>query len=104
MTNFKQETMHLIGDHKVDEYYLKYIRDWSVLENPVYSGKGNIDWDVISVVANIDYNEVYGLRCWNGWITFTDTEDWLERDSYGGMEWWAWKRKPSLEKEGIENK
>lgn len=45
MTNFKQETMELIGDHKVDEYYLEYIGCRSV------------------------------------------------------SEWWAWRSKPSLEKE-----
>ena len=98
MTNFKQETMELIGDRKVDEYYLQNIKCWSISEKPLYSGKGNIDWDSI-FVDDLNYDKGYGLQCWSGWITFKDTPDWLERKEYDGMEWWVWRRKPSLEKE-----
>ena len=103
MTNFKQETMELIGDHKVDEYYLEYIGCWSVSENPLYSGKGNIDWYSV-FVGNLNYDKGYGSQYWSGWITFKDTPDWLERESYDGMEWWSWRSKPSLEKERRKNK
>lgn len=47
MTNFKQETMELIGDHKIDEYKLEYMRDWYVSDNHSYTGKGEITWDEI---------------------------------------------------------
>lgn len=98
MTNFKQETLELIGDHEVDEYYLEYIGCWSVSENPLYNGRDEIDWDFI-FVGNLSYDKGYGSQYWKGWITFKDTADWLERESYDGMEWWVWRSKPSLEKE-----
>ena len=98
MTNFKQETMQLIGDHKIDEYKLEYARDWYLSTITSYKGKGEITWDEIQE-SMLSYDESYGAQCWRGFITFKDTPDWLEREEYDGYEWWAWRSKPSLEKE-----
>lgn len=101
MTNFKQETMRLIGDHKIDEYRFEYIRDWYHSNNPIYIGKGEIAWDEIPE-SKLNYDNGYGIQCWRGFITFKDTPDWLEREEYDGAEWWSWRSRPSLEKEKKE--
>lgn len=98
MTNFKQETLERIGDHKVAEYKLEYVRDWTLSENPTYMGSDEIKWDVVTK-SELTYDSGYGCQYWRGWITFKDTPDWLERQEYDGSEWWAWRSKPSLEKE-----
>lgn len=98
MTNFKQETLERIGEHKVAEYKLEYVRDWSLSENPTYMGSGEIKWDAVTK-SELTYDSGYGCQYWRGWITFKDTPDWLERQEYDGSEWWAWRSKPSLEKE-----
>jgi hypothetical protein len=98
MTNFKEETMRLIGDHKIDEYRFEYIRDWYHSNNPIYIGKDKIAWDGIQA-SMLNYDKGYGTQYWRGFITFKDTADWLERESYDGMEWWVWRSKPSLEEE-----
>ena len=110
-TNFKQETMELIGDHKVDEYMLKFSRDWCCSTITSYKGKGEIPWNLPQEVQRYTYQEIpwneiqasmlnydkgYGSQYWKGWITFKDIPDWLEREEYDGAEWWAWRSKPSL--------
>lgn len=103
MTNFKQETLKLIGDHEVDEYFLTYTKDWSISEDPVYKGSGKILWDEITR-DELVYDSGHGTQNWRGFITFKDTPDWLEREEYDGMEWWVWRSKPSLEKVRRKNK
>ena len=98
MTNFKQETMQLIGDHKIDEYKLEYARDWYLSTITSYKGKGEIIWDEIPK-SELNYDRGYGTQYWRGFITFKDTPDWLEREEYDGAEWWSWRSRPSLEKE-----
>lgn len=98
MTDFKQETMELIGNHEVDEYMLKFSRDWHLSTITSYKGKGEIAWDEIPK-SILGYDRSYGTQYWDGWITFKDTSDWLEREEYDGAEWWAWRSRPSLEKE-----
>ena len=98
MTNFKQETIRLIGDHKIDEYKLEYIRDWYHSNNPIYIGKDKITWDEIPE-SMLNYHSGFGTQYWRGFITFKDTPDWLEREECDGAEWWSWRRRPSLEKE-----
>ena len=98
MTNFKQETLGIIGDHEVSEYCFKNIRSWEVIEGCTYRGKDKIDWQAIPE-QELNYDKGYGLWCWQGFITFKDTPDWLEREEYDGTEWWVWRSKPSLEKE-----
>lgn len=98
MANFKQETLNLIGNHEVDEYYLRCIGDWDISEIPVYSGKDSIDWDSIKT-NSLNYDRGFGTQCWDGWVTFKDTNDWLEREEYDGAEWWVWRSRPSLEEE-----
>ncbi|WP_107770857.1 hypothetical protein [Campylobacter concisus] len=103
MTDFKQETIELIGDHKVDEYFLKYKESWGITEDLAYKGKDKIDWDAIPK-PELTYDGGYGTQNWRGFITFKDTPDWLEREEYDGMEWWVWRSKPSLEKVRRKNK
>lgn len=97
MTNFKQETLELIGSHKVDEYMFKFSRDWLCFTITTYKGKEEITWNGIQP-SMLMYDKGYGTQCWKGCITFKDIEDWLERESYDGMEWWAWRNKPSFRK------
>jgi len=98
MANFKQETLDLIGNHKIDEYMFKYSMDWCFSTITSYKGKEEIAWDEIPITMRM-YDKGYGSQYWKGWITFKDTDDWLEREEYDGMEWWSWRSKPSLEKE-----
>lgn len=95
MTNFKQETLELIGDHKIDEYKLEYIGGWYVSDNPSYIGKGEITWDEIPK-SMLSYDRGFGTQYWRGFITFKDTPDWLEREEYDGSEWWSWRSRPYL--------
>lgn len=95
MTDFKQETMELIGDHKIDEYKLEYARDWYLSTITSYKGKGEIPWDEIQA-SMLNYDKSYGTQYWRGFITFKDTPDWLEREEYDGSEWWAWRSRPYL--------
>ena len=49
MTNFKQETLALIGDHKIDEYMFKFSRDWHLFTITSYKGKEGIALDVVGL-------------------------------------------------------
>lgn len=98
MTNFKQETLALIGDHKIDEYMFKFSRDWHLFTITSYKGKEGIALDEILAIMRM-YDNGYGLRHWKGWITFKDTSDWLERKEDDATQWWVWRSRPSLEKE-----
>jgi len=106
MTNFKQETLELIGDHKIDEYKLEYARDWYLSTITSYKGKGEIPWDEIPK-SMLSYDRGFGTQYWRGFITFKDTPDWLEREEYDGSEWWSWRSRPYLtqdEREKLDEK
>lgn len=95
MTNFKEETMRLIGDHKIDEYRFEYIRDCYHSNNPIYIGKDKIAWDEIPE-SELNYDRGYGVQYWRGYVTFKDTLGWFERDTNDGAEWWSWRSRPYL--------
>jgi len=97
MQNFKEETMELIDGLKVREYRL--IRNnygTAFKKNIVLSGEDEINWNKLPNEDILFYDNGYGIAYWDGWITFKDTSDWLERKEYDGSEWWEWQRKPSL--------
>lgn len=58
------------------------------------SGKGEIDWDTLSMVSNnIVYESGYGIQTWDGYIVFEDGT-WLGREEYDGSEWWRYNKAP----------
>lgn len=107
MTNFKQETLDLIGDKEIVEYRLRAIHKFNnvfkvdgkkVKGDVVFEGKGNtIPWDRMEDVTHLvnGYDGGYGSDNWAGWITFSDGS-WIERATYDGSEWWEAKRLPTL--------
>lgn len=66
MTNFKQETLALIGDHKIDEYMFKFSRDWYLLTITSYKGKEEIALDEILAIMRM-YDNGDGSQRWKGW-------------------------------------
>lgn len=97
--NFKDETIKMIGTLQVDEYYLKYLGTTFDEEGiQVYSGTDDINWDEIPN-EYLEYYAGYGNQEWYGWITFKDSNSWLERNEYNGAEWWSIYSKPSLKDE-----
>lgn len=97
--NFKDETIEMIGTLQVDEYYLKYYGTAFDEEGTqVYSGTDDINWDEIPE-EYLEYDDGYGIQYWDGWITFKNSPDWIERVEYDGSERWMDRMKPSLQNE-----
>ena len=97
--NFKDETIERIKSRQVREYYLEYLGSTFEKEGvQVYKGKGDINWDKIPS-EYLEYYAGYGTQYWDGWITFKDSNSWLERVEYDGSEWWSEYSKPSLQNE-----
>lgn len=97
--NFKDETIERIKGRQVYEYYLEYLG--SAFEEAgvqIYKGKGDINWDNIPK-EYLEYYAGYGTQYWDGWITFRDSNSWLERVEYDGSERWSEYSKPSLQNE-----
>ena len=59
-------------------------------------GRGQIPWEVFSRLADFNYDSGYGSQEFDGWITFKNTDAYIQRDDYDGSEWWAVVRRPKL--------
>jgi len=97
--NFKYETIIEIGNHRVDEFSLIYCQDWFAEPSPEYYGEGDIVWSKIPR-KYLKVPKKAEFTYWMGWITFKDTNKWLELGDvgYDGEKWiWREGNKPSLE-------
>ena len=124
MANFKEETINAIkslaknthNEHlEIDELCV-YLCGGSGRGYYDQIG-GEIDWDKMAEGLNLkdeetseeeiwEYDDGYGLQVFDGWITFKNSNYWIERKEYDGSEWWEYISKPSLEeirKEREEN-
>lgn len=125
MANFIDETEFLIKkyfgeDYEIDELritfdcfnYTDEYRDLepetTVLDDDMpyqsaYIQKGGkIDWVRMSQYFGVDlktydYDDGYGTQEFGGWITFKNSNKWLQRYEYDGSEGWNIEKKPSLE-------
>ena len=94
--NLKEETLEVIGSREVDEYHLVYLgTSFEEEGTQIYNGKGDINWDTIPQ-EYLEYYAGYGTQYWDGWVTFKDSNSWIERNEYDGSEWWSVYSKPSL--------
>lgn len=59
-------------------------------------GRGQIPWEVFSRLADFNYDSGYGCQEFDGWITFNNTDAYMQRDDYDGSEWWEVVRRPKL--------
>ena len=97
--NFKYETITEIGNHRIDEFSLIYCQDWLVDPSPEYYGKDIILWSQIPTKYLKVPKKETQFTYWMGWITFKDTNKWLELGdvSYEGEKWvWREGDRPSL--------
>lgn len=118
MINFKTETIEKINGREIDEFFLAYEPSYYNDEDPrgsvkteVYSGKGEIDWNLFAEKSHLKelhphsygddifkYDDGFGIQHYIGWITFKDSDEWIQRKEYDGSEWWEAFDKPSLAK------
>ena len=133
MANFIDETEYLIKkyfgeDYEVDELRITFdcfsytdeyddlqpetqVLDDDMPYQSAYIQKGGkIDWIKMSQYFGVDlktydYDDGYGTQEFDGWITFKNSNKWLVRHEYDGMESWSIEKKPSLEdyKDGLQN-
>jgi hypothetical protein len=133
MANFIDETEYLIKkyfgeDYEVDELRITFdcfnytdeyddlqpetqVLDDDMPYQSAYIQKGGkIDWVKMSQYFGVDlktydYDDGYGTQEFDGWITFKNSNKWLVRHEYDGMESWSIEKKPSLEdyKDGLQN-
>ena len=133
MANFIDETEYLIKkyfgeDYEVDELRITFdcfsytdeyddlqpetqVLDDDMPHQSAYIQKGGkIDWDKMSQYFGVDlktydYDDGYGTQEFDGWITFKNSNKWLVRHEYDGMESWSIEKKPSLEdyKDGLQH-
>lgn len=60
---------------------------------------GKINWDAMLDCfgrENWEYDAGFGLETFMGWITFKNSNTWLQRKEYDGSEWWESVTKPNL--------
>lgn len=96
--NFKYETIIEIGNHRIDEFSLIYCQDWFAEPSPEYYGEGDIVWSKIPL-KYLKVPKKTEFTYWIGWITFKDTNKWLELGdvNYGGEKWiWREGNRPTL--------
>lgn len=95
--NFKDETILHIANKAIVEYCFVYL---DMGEVQIFCGEKQINWDEIPSKM-LDYDEGYGLQCWDGFISFDDGS-WCERFEYDGSEKWVYKKMPTT-KEFLAN-
>lgn len=133
MANFIDETEYLIKkyfgeDYEVDELRITFdcfnytdeyddlqpetqvLDDDMPYQSAYIQRGGKIDWVKMSQYFGVDlktydYDDGYGTQEFDGWITFKNSNKWLVRTEYDGMESWSIEKKPSLEdyKDGLQN-
>lgn len=133
MANFIDETEYLIKkyfgeDYEVDELRITFdcfnytdeyddlqpetqvLDDDMPYQSAYIQRGGKIDWVKMSQYFGVDlktydYDDGYGTQEFDGWITFKNSNKWMTRTEYDGMESWSIEKKPSLEdyKDGLSN-
>lgn len=110
-TNFRIETMSII-EKAIESKRIP--PDWEVDELLIYTGGcethyytqkgGKIDWEAMAEALGMsgediwDYDDGYGCNVFCGWITFKNSDTWIEREEYDGSEWWRVVTRPLLSK------
>lgn len=94
--DFYNETMLAMSkagssDNEVNEFRLE-----AFSSNVKIYGRGQIPWEVFSRLADFNYDSGYGTQEFDGWITFNNTDAYIQRDDYDGSEWWTIVRRPKL--------
>ena len=79
------------SDNEVLEFRLE-----AFSSNVKIYGRGQIPWEVFSRLADFNYDSGYGCQEFDGWITFNNTDAYMQRDDYDGSEWWVVVRRPKL--------
>lgn len=96
--NFRHATLTATFGHKIDEFSLIYCQDWFAEPSPEYYGEGDIVWNKIPR-KYFKVPKKTEFTYWIGWITFKDTNKWLELgDNDNGSEKWIWREgdRPTL--------
>lgn len=95
-TDFYNETMRAMSraessDNEVLEFKLE-----AFSTNVKIYGRGQIPWKVFSRLADLNYDSDYGIEEFDGWITFNNTDTFIQRAGYDGSEWWEVVKRPKL--------
>ena len=95
-SDFYNETMRAMSkaessDTEVFEFKLE-----AFSTNVKIYGRGQIPWKVFSRLADLNYDSDFGIEEFDGWITFNNTETFIQRAGYDGSEWWEVVRRPKL--------
>lgn len=95
-SEFYNETMRAMSraessDNEVFEFSLK-----ALSTNVKIYGRGKIPWEVFSRLADFNYYSGFGVQEFDGWITFNNTDTYIQRNEYDGSEWWEEVRRPKL--------
>lgn len=93
--------------YMTDEEYEASIGEPRVNLNYIQVGGKKIDWEKLKDALVLDstlYDDRYGEQEFAGWITFKDSDIWLERKEYDGKEWWEAISKPTLKEKGVKTK
>lgn len=104
MRDFKEETEAWIASLIKDEV----MKDSSDIDELKFSRPGGlkytqiggpIDWDAAQKALELDsweYDDGFGCQEFCGFITFKNSNMWLQRKEYDGSEWWGIFKKPKL--------
>ena len=79
------------NDNEVFEYMLM-----SLSSDVKIYGRGQIPWQVFARLADFEYDDGYGCQEFGGWITFNNTDAFIQRAEYDGSEWWEVVTRPKL--------
>lgn len=94
-----------IDDDELDEDYLDDEDERDYEPNKTYTQVGGkINWDAMLNCfgrKNWKYDSGFGLETFMGWITFKNSNTWLERKEYDGSEWWESVTKPNLHENNL---
>lgn len=101
MSNFKTETESWIAKLLKDGSITNEIDELFFFSNGLdYAQRGGtINWEAARKdlgLENWEYDSGFGCQEFEGFITFKDSNIWLEREEYDGSEWWALRKKPTL--------
>lgn len=108
--DFEKETIEAISNRKVDEFYIGFCKtlvfdddDPNAYDRIVYKGKstdGNFNFEELKSTIhrpNLQYETNGYNKRFAGWITFKDSDSWIERtETSSGYETWNEVSRPKL--------
>lgn len=88
MPNLLNETLDVLKQNKIKQSEVLYVQD----------NKSYCSFEEFKIIADIEYDDDFGIHEINSNLMVVGKDWWLERREYDGAEWWEFKKIPKKPK------